>query len=57
MYNSIVDKVLKIVEEDKNQPEQILRYDLNRLLCNEIDSMKEFSYELGYEHGSKGDNY
>ena len=50
MYNDIVDKILKIIDEDKKQPEQILRFDLNKMLISEIDSIKEFSYELGYEN-------
>lgn len=49
MYSEIVDKILKIVDEDKKQPEQVLRYDLNRMLTHEIDSLKDFYYELGYE--------
>ena len=49
MYNDIVDKILKIIDEDKKQPEYILRYDLNKMLMSKIDSIKEFSYELGYE--------
>ena len=49
MHSAIVDKILTIVSEDKNQPEQILKYDLSRMLESEISSIKEFSYELGYE--------
>ena len=49
MHNSnIVDKILEIIKEDKNQPEFILKNDLNRLLDREISDQVKDAYNLGY---------
>lgn len=50
-YNYIVDKILEIVDEDKKQPEFILRNDLNNLLHDEIDRKIQDAYEDGYADG------
>lgn len=50
-YNYIVDKILEIVDEDKKQPEFILRNDLNNLLHDEIDCKIQDAYEDGYSDG------
>lgn len=50
-YNDIVDKILEIVDEDKKQPEFILRNDLNNLLYDEIDCKIQDAYEDGYTDG------
>ena len=50
MYNSsIVDKILEILEEDKNQPEFILKNDLIKLLDSEISDQVKDAYDQGYE--------
>ena len=50
MYNnSIVDKILKIIKEDKNQPEFRLENDLIKLLDSEISDQVKDAYDQGYE--------
>ena len=47
-YDDIISKILEIVDEDKKQPEFILRNDLNKLLRDEIDYKIQDAYEDGY---------
>lgn len=49
MYKDIVNKILEIIDEDKKQPEFILRNDLNNLLHNKIKGEIEDAYDQGYE--------
>ena len=50
MYNSsVVDKILEIIKEDKNQPEFILKNDLIKLLDSEISDQVKDAYDQGYE--------
>ena len=50
-YNDIIDKILEIVDEDKKQPNFILRNDLNNLLHDEINCKIKDAYEDGYTDG------
>ena len=50
-YDDIISKILEIVDEDKKQPEFILRNDLNKLLRHEIDCRIKDAYEDGYTDG------
>ena len=49
MYSgNIVDKILEIIKEDKNQPEFILKNDLINLLDSEISDQVKDAYNQGY---------
>ena len=50
-YNDIINKILEIIDEDKNQPEFILRNDLNSLLHDEVNCKIQDAYEDGYTDG------
>lgn len=50
-YDDIISRILEIVDEDKKQPEFILRNDLNKLLRDEIDCKIQDAYEDGYTDG------
>ena len=49
LYNELIDKIIEIFEEDKNKPEGLLRYDLNRVLNDEITQHRNEGYNMGYE--------
>ena len=51
MYNKLVDKILEIIKEDKNQPEFILKNDLNKLLDSEISDQVKNAYDNGFIDG------
>ena len=50
-YDYIINKILEIIDEDKKQPEFILRNDLNNLLHDEVDGKIQNAYEDGYTDG------
>lgn len=49
MYNELIDKIIKIFEEDKNKSEGLLRYDLNKVLNDEIIQHRNEGYDMGYD--------
>ena len=49
MYEDLVNQILKIIDEDKNQPEWILKFDLANFLKSEISDIQQAAYDEGYD--------